>query len=62
MTAKTQISLDIHSVWLETSLSAYRRFRSLVNYKAYSEDWSDRVDAQADLGFCCNNFSKSQIL
>ena len=46
---KTQISLGIHSVWSESSLSAWRKLGSLATYWALSEDWSDWADAQADL-------------
>ena len=47
--AKTQISLGIHLVWLEFSLSAWRKLGSLATHWASSEDWSDWGDAQADL-------------
>ena len=47
--AKTQISLGIHPVWSESLLSAWRKLGSLATYWARSEDWSDSVDAQADL-------------
>ena len=55
--AKTQISLDIHPVWSESSLSAWRKLGSLATHWAHSED-SDQTgrmtlirwaDAQADL-------------
>ena len=36
--AKTQISLDIHSVWSESSLSAWRNLGSLATHWADSED------------------------
>ena len=35
--AKTQISLGIRLVWSESSLSAWRKFRSLATNKAHSE-------------------------
>ena len=47
--AKTQISLGICPVWSESSLSAWRNTGSLATHWAHSEDWSDWVDAQADL-------------
>ena len=47
--AKTQISLGIRSVWSESSLSAWRKLGSLATYWAYSEDWSEWAEAQADL-------------
>ena len=47
--AKTQISLGICPVWSESSLSAWRKLGSLATHWAYSEDWSDWADAQADL-------------
>ena len=47
--AKTQISLGIRPVWSESSLSARRKLESLATHWAHSEDWSDWVDAQADL-------------
>ena len=40
--------LDIHRVWSESSLSAWKRFGSLATHKVHSEDWSDWADAQAD--------------
>ena len=43
--AKTQISLGICPVWSESSLSAWRKLRSLATHWAHSED----ADAQADL-------------
>ena len=46
--AKTQISLGIHPIWSESSLSVWRRFGPLATHKAYSEDWSD----EADLSLC----------
>ena len=36
-------------VWSESSLSAWRNLGSLATLWARSEDWSDWVDAQADL-------------
>ena len=47
--AKTWISLGIHPVWSESSLSAWIKFGSLATLWAHSEDWSDWTDAQADL-------------
>ena len=46
--AKTQISLGIFPVWSESSLSAWS-IGSLATHGAHSEDWSNWVDAQADL-------------
>ena len=48
---KTQISLGIRPVWLESSLSKWRKLGSLATHWAHSEDWSDWVDAQTDLSF-----------
>ena len=42
--AKTQISLGIHPVWSESSLSAWRNIGPLTTYWAHSEDWSDWAD------------------
>ena len=36
--AKTQISLGIHPVWSESSLSAWRKLGSLATHWAHSED------------------------
>ena len=36
--AKTQISLGIHPVWSESSLSAWRKLPSLATHWAHSED------------------------
>ena len=36
--AKTQISLGIHPVWSESSLSAWRKLGSLATHLAHSED------------------------
>ena len=36
--AKTQVSLGICPVWSESSLSAWRKFRSLATHGVYSED------------------------
>ena len=46
---KTQISLGIRPHWSESSLSAWRKLGSLATHWAYSKDWSDWADAQADL-------------
>ena len=53
--AKTRISLGIHSVWSESSLSAWRNLGSLATHWVHSKDY-----AQADLSlqwahrsFCC---------
>ena len=43
--AKTQINLDIGSVWSESSLFAWRNLESLATHWAHSED----SDAKADL-------------
>ena len=50
--AKTLISLGIHPVWSESSMSAWEMFWSLATNKAHSEDWSDMVNAQADPSIC----------
>ena len=47
--AKTQISLDIRPVWLESLLSTWRKLWSLATHWAHSKDWSDPADAKADL-------------
>ena len=48
--AKIQISLGIRPVWSESSLSAWRKLRSLATHLVHSEDsWSDWADAQATL-------------
>ena len=39
--AKIQISLGIHPVWSESSLSAWRKLGSLATHWAHSEDWSE---------------------
>ena len=49
---KTQVNLGICPVWSESSLLAWRSIGSLATHWAYSEDWSDWVDAQADLSLC----------
>ena len=36
-------------VWLESSLSAWRKLGSSAIHWAHSKDWSDWADAQADL-------------
>ena len=41
---KTQISLGICPVWLESSLSAWTKLGSLATHWAHGEDWSDWVD------------------
>ena len=46
---KTQISLAISPVWSESSLSAWRNLGSLNTHWVHSEDWSDWMDAQANL-------------
>ena len=51
--AKTQISLGIHPVWSESSLSAWRKLGSLATISnplnAQRRLWSDWADAQTDL-------------
>ena len=47
--AKTQINLGIRPVWSESSLSAWRKLGSLATHWAHSENWTEWVDAQADL-------------
>ena len=47
--AKTLISLGIHPVWSESSLSTWRNLRSSAFSTAHSELWSDWVDAQTEL-------------
>ena len=48
---KDSISLGIRTVWSESSLSTWRKLGSLATHWVHSEDWSDWVDAQADLSF-----------
>ena len=50
--AKTQVSLGIRPVWLESSLSAWGKLGSLATHWAHSEDWSVWAVAQADLSVC----------
>ena len=38
-----------HTVWSESSLSAWRKLGSLATHWVHSEDWSDWAHAQADL-------------
>ena len=45
--AKTQIILDICLVWLESLLSTW-----IATHWVHSKDWSDWMDAQADLSLC----------
>ena len=40
---KTQISLGICPVWLESSLSAWRKLGASSTHWAHSEDWSDAL-------------------
>ena len=47
--AKTQISQGIGPVWSESLLSTWRKLGFLATHWAHSEDWSDWVDAKADL-------------
>ena len=47
--AKTQISLGIRPAWSESLLSTWRKLGFLATHWAHSKDWSDWVDAQADL-------------
>ena len=47
--AKTQISLGIHPVWSESSLSAGRKLGSLATHWAHSEDADQTLGAQAIL-------------
>ena len=44
---KTQISLVIRTVWLGSSLFAWRNFASLFIRYAPSEDYDETVNAQA---------------
>ena len=66
---KTQISLGIRPVWSESSLSAWRRFRSSVTQKAHNKTLIYWVEAQADLSlgwvygsFCWFYHAPAQIL
>ena len=49
---KTQISLGFHPVWSESSLCALCIAKDPKLLQADSKDWSDWVDAQADLSTC----------
>ena len=65
--AKTQISLGIHSVWSESSLSAWRKLGSLATHWAHSEDWSDGADAAhvrvgVVIHFCVGVFLSSMVI
>ena len=61
--AKTWISLGIHPVWSESSLSAWRNLGSLATHWAHSKVWSGWADAKTDRSlrlvhrifcwFCC---------
>ena len=50
-TAKTQISLGIRPVWSESSLSAWRKHKSLATHWAQWRLWSDWADIN-DLSLC----------
>ena len=49
---KTQISLGIRPVWSASSLSAWRKFRSLATYLAHSKD-SDQTGRMPRLIWVC---------
>ena len=49
---KTLINPGIRPVWAEFSLCAQWVAKDPVFLHAHSEDWSDWVDAQADLSLC----------
>ena len=51
--AKTQISLGIRPVWSESSLCVQWVAKNPSFLHADSEDWSDWMDAQADLSLHC---------
>ena len=55
--AKTQISLDVHPVWSVFAVHM-KKCWVLATHKAHSENWSDWVDAQADLSlhWCTGHF------
>ena len=66
--AKTQISLGIHPVWSDSSLSAWRNIGSSATHWAHCEDWSVWVNVQADLSlrlahmsFCWFCHAQAQI-
>ena len=44
-----EIGHPAQSVWSESSLTTWRKLGFLATLWAHSEDWSDWVDAQADL-------------
>ena len=50
--AKTQISLGISPVWLESLLSAWRKLGSLATHWAHSEDSESSLGAQSFCWFC----------
>ena len=50
--AKTQISLGIHPVGSESSMSVWSNLGSSATHWTNREDWSDWADAQADLSLC----------
>ena len=56
--AKTQISLGIHPVWSESSLSAWRNLGCWATQWVHNED-SDQTgwDTQADLSLCWTHMS-----
>ena len=47
--AKIQISLRIRAVWSESSLSTFWEANDVEFLHADNEDWSDSMDAQANL-------------
>ena len=66
---KAQISLGIHPVWSESSLSEWINIGPLTTYWAHSENWSDWANAQADLilswahmSFCWFCLAAAQLL
>ena len=54
---KTQISLAIRPVWSGSLLSSWRNIASSATHWAHCQDWSDWVDAQADLSLCWAHMS-----
>ena len=54
---KIQISLRISAVWSESSQGALRIAKDPKHVQADSEDWSDCVNVQADMGFDGRTFN-----
>ena len=46
---KTQIGMDIHPFWSESSLTPWRNLEWLITWWTHRKDWLDWADIQADL-------------